>query len=415
MNTLIKKLLPFLCSLLLSSFFYTGFVYAQTPTETITPTGTTTVTPTPDNTSQKEDLQKRIQELEGKVSDLKSQGDSLSSQIGAMDNQIKLTEYRMDATKKEIMDVTIDIDSAAKRMQNLEGSLEDVSKTLINRIVATYQMGEAQTLQVLLASNDVSDLASRANYLRLVQEHDKKLLYDIQQSRNDYANQKTILEGKKKKIEELNKQLETYSTQLDADKKSKEKLLADTKGNEANYQKLLSQARAQLAGFSRFATSQGGASILPAQPSPDGWYYNQRDERWGNNSIGSSGEPVWKYGCLLTSIAMVLKQRGDGVTPLDVSSNGSYFFADTAYMNLPWGGGAVSSTWGRDLGAIDSKLSSGKPVIVGLSAGAYGTHFIVLKSGSGGNYVMNDPWYGPDLDFSSHYSTGQIFQYGWAN
>jgi len=58
-------------------------------------------------------------------------------------------------------------------------------------------MGGAGPMQVLLASNDISDLASRANYLRIVQAHDKQLLYDTQQARNDYANQKLILKTRK--------------------------------------------------------------------------------------------------------------------------------------------------------------------------------------------------------------------------
>lgn len=384
--------------------------YAQTPTET-----SSTVTPTPDKSKEVEELNKKITELEGKISESRSQQSSLNSQISTMDNQIKLTEYRINATQQEITDLALDIDSATKRMKNLEGSLNAVSKVLINRIVATYQAGGNEQLNLLFAVNDIDDLVSKATYLRVVQAHDKRLMYDAQQARNDYANQKTIFEGKKKKVLGLQTQLEDYTEQLDKDKADKQKLLADTKGNEANYQKMLSQAQAQLAGFSRFATSQGGASIIPAMSSSDGWYYNQRDERWGRNSIGSSGEPVWKYGCLLTSVAMLLKQRGEGVTPQGVAANSGYFFASTAYMNIPWAGGRFSASWQRNLGDIDAKLAAGKPVIVGLNAGQYGTHFIVLKSGSGGNYIMHDPWNGPDLNFSSYYSTGQIFQYGWYN
>jgi peptidoglycan hydrolase CwlO-like protein len=366
-------------------------------------------TPTPDNSQQVTDLNNKIRALEAKVSELRSQGNTLSSQIGAMDNQIKLTEYRIDATKKEVMDVTLDIDSATKRMANLEGSLDKVSKTLINRMIATYQMGGTEALHVLLAANDVADLASRANYLRLVQAHDKQLLYDTQQARNDYANQKALLEDKKKKIETLNTQLQQYSTQLDSDKKNKESLLSVTKNDEARYQKLLGEARAQVSAFKSFATSQGG-SILPPQASPDGWYYNQRDSRWGNMNIGSSPEPVWEVGCLLTSLAMVMKKHGENVTPSDIAGNSSYFFSNTAYMALPWGGGKFSGGWGYNQSAIDSKLASGEPVVVGVRNGA---HFVVLKSGSGGSYLMNDPWNGPDLAFSDYY--GAISQYGWYN
>lgn len=229
------------------------FVYAQTET----PTPTVTSSASSNKSDQLKNLQDEIGKLEAKVSELRSQGQSLSSQISAMDSQISLTEARMNATKQEITDLTLDIDSANKRMQNLEGSLEEVSKTLLNRIVATYQIGGAKELQVLLSSDDVSDLASRANYLRLVQAHDKQLLYDMQQARNDYANQKLIFEDKKKKIEELKVQLEQYSAQLEVDKQTKKRLLDETKGQEQNYQRLLANARAEYEAIQNITAGKG--------------------------------------------------------------------------------------------------------------------------------------------------------------
>lgn len=361
-----------------------------------------------------EELQKRINELQSKITELQGQGKTLSSQIAVMDNQINLTELKIASTEQQITDLTLDIDTTTKKIGKLENSLDNLTKILINRIKATYITGTASSFQILLGSSDVSDFVERANYLRIAQAHDKRLIYDTVQAKNDYSNQKEIFQDKKKDVEALKAELEAYNSQLEQEKAAKNSLLVQTRGSEATYQTLLAQARAQLAGFSRFVSSQGGASILPAQASPDGWFYNQRDERWGNNQIGSSGEPVWKYGCLLTSVAMVLKQRGEDVSPAGIAASSGYYFSDTAYMLIPWAG-RFTSVWGSNTGAIDSILSSGKPVIVGLSAGAYGTHFVVLKSGSGGNYVMNDPWNGADLQFTGHYSTGQIFQYGYLN
>lgn len=379
-----------------------AFVYAQTA---------------PNNEQQVSELNNRIRELERKVTDLKSQGNSLSSQISAMDSQIQLTEYRINATQKEMMDITLDIDAAGKRMNNLEGSLDNVTKVLLNRIVATYQAGNAKELQVMLASGDISEMLSRANYLKIVQSHDRQLLYDTQQARNDYANQKIILEQKKKKVEELNKQLGEYTAQLDKDKQTKQSLLSTTKNDEAHYQKLLGDAKAQVNSMKSFARSKvgTGGSILPPQSSADGWYFNQRDSRWGNNMLGNSSEQVWEVGCLATSMAMIMKQKGQDVTPATVAANGSYFFSNTAYMLIPWGGGKFTSTWGSSTAGIDSKLAAGQPVIVGVKAGPFGTHFIVVKSGSNGNYIMHDPWNGADLKFQDYYSTSQIFQYGYYN
>lgn len=370
-------------------------------------------TPTPDTSQNQKDLEEQIQSLKSKIAELKEKGKTLSSQIAIMDNQVRLTEARVYATKQEISNLVLDIDITTNKITSLQEALDSLSEILLNRIVATYEAGMVKPFEILLSSSNASNYFSRLNYLEIAQSHDKRLIYDTQAAKNDFINQKKIFEEKKKKVEILKKQLESYTVQLTQEKQSKQVLLTQTKGSESTYQQLLSQAQEQLSGFARFATTQGGPSILPPQPSPDGWYYNQRDERWGNNSIGLSGEPVWKYGCLLSSVAMVLKQRGENVTPIDVAANSSYFFQ--GYMLIPWAGGRFSSIWNRDLAAIDGKLSFGNPVIVGLYAGQYGTHFVVLKSGSNGDYVMNDPWYGPNLKFSDHYSTSQIFQYGFYN
>lgn len=370
-----------------------------------------TSTPPP---AQVSDLQNKINDLQSKISDLQGQKRTLSSQIGVMDNQIDLTELKISATERQISELTLDIDTASKKIVTLDKSLDNLTKVMLNRIKATYMIGSGSEFQMLASSGNISDFVKRANYLRQAQASDKRLIYDTVQAKNDYSNQKVIFQDKKTETEQLQDELTNYQVQLENEKKAKDSLLAQTQGSEANYQRLLSDAQAQLAGFSRFTTAQGGATILPAQDSPDGWYFNQRDERWGNNQMGTSGEPMWKYGCLATSMAMVLKQRGEGVTPANIAANSGNFFSNTAYMLIPWGG-RFTSVWQANLGAIDSLLASGKPVIVGLNAGAYGTHFIVLKSGSNGNYIMNDPWYGANLEFTSHYSTGQIFQYGYLN
>lgn len=377
-------------------------------------TETPTPTPSQDRLNQ---LQKEIQELQAKISQLQSQQKTLSSQIAVMDNQMRLTQLRVNSTKQEISALTNDIQTAVKKISTLEKSLTNLTKVLINRIVTTYQVGSVDTLDLLLSSDNASSFITRANYLRIIQAHDKELIYETQQAKSDYANQKDIFEAKKVKVESLKKQLEAYNSQLDQEKVSKQALLAVTRNDEDRYQKLLQEAQAQIQAFKSFSLSKTGGttSILPPQASPDGWFYNQRDERWARNRMGSSNEQVWDVGCLITSVAMVLKKHGENVTPAEVASNTSYFFSDTAYILLPWAGGRFSSTWGVNLGEIDTKLASGEPVIVGLKAGAYGQHFVVLKSGSNGSYTMNDPWNGADLNFSDYYSTGQIFQYGFYN
>jgi hypothetical protein len=332
-----------------------------------------------------------------------------------MDSQIKLTELRMNSTETQIKSISQDIKATDGKIKNLEGSLTEITKVLVNRIRATYQVGTNQPLQVLLASNDAGDFMSRVSYLRIVQEHDKKLIYDTQQARNDYQNQKNIFEDKKKKIEALKVQLEQYATQINQEKDSKKRLLSDTQGSESNYQRLLTQAQSQLAGFSRFTSNQvGGASILSGQTVCDDWgcYYNQRDSQWGGMGMGSY--TLATDGCLVTSMAMVYTHMGHrNVTPASINSDSNNFASyERAWLSKTITADGVTTS--RVNSDIDSELSAGRPVIVGISydGGPSADHFVVFRSGSGGNYMMNDPYApnGNNISFRGKYPTSRIVE-----
>lgn len=371
----------------------------------------TTPAPTSSPNTQKiQDLQGQINDLQNKINDLGNQKKTLSSQIAVMDNQVKLTQLKINATERQIVNLSLDIDTADKKINNLQKSLQKLTGVLINRIVATYEVGTVQPLHVLLSSNNATNFFTRLNYLKIAQEHDKKLIFDTTQAKNDYSNQKEIFEDKKRKVETLQSELEAYNKQLEQEKKSKQTLLAETQGSEANYQRLLAAAQAQLAGFSRFVTSQGGASILSGQTACDDWgcYYNQRDSQWGNVPLNGTKYTLASDGCLVTSMAMVYTHLGrKNVTPLTINSIPSNFASYyPAYLNKTIS--ADGMTTSRIFATIDSELSAGRPVIIGIGAGP--DHFVVFISGSSGNYKMHDPFVpnGHNINFTDHYSISNI-------
>ncbi len=403
----IKKIvLLFLVTILLS--VSAGIVHSQTDTPT--------PTPAPDNSQAINDLQNKINDLQNRINDLQGQEKTLSSQISLMDNQIKLTEYQIEAKQEQITSITLDIDTAAKKITSLQNTLETSIAVLLNRIVATYEVGTIQPVQILLTSNSASDFITRLNYLRLAQAHDKKLIYDTQQAKTDYTNQKNILQGQKAQVEQLKKQLQTYSDQLDQEKQAKQDLLAQTQGSEANYQQILAQTKAQLASFQGFVTSQGGASLLGNQTVCDDWgcYYNQRDSQWGGNALNGTGYSLASEGCLITSMAMIYTHYGHrDVSPQSINSNsGNFSGIPAALLKYSITANGVSSS--RVSADIDSTLAGGNPVVVGISydGGNLPDHFVVFVSGSGGNYTMNDPFTpnGHNISFRDRYPNVRIVE-----
>ncbi len=425
-----KKRFIILCSLIIIGCGFVHTVYADNPTDTPTPTVIPTDTPTPDNSQTISDLQNKINDLQNKINDLQGQERTLSSQITVMDNQITLTEYKIASTKQQIISLEQDIDTASKKISQLQDSVDVITKLLMQRIVATYEAGTQNSFQVLLSSSDITDYAKKTNYLRLVQDNDRKLVFSTVQAKDDYQNQKQILEDKKQQIVALQQQLENYTNDLNTQKSQKQSLLAETQGSEENYQQLLSRARAQLASLSNFGISaSGGVDIIPHAELSDDWgkYYNQRDVNWGNVLINgqSSGcgsnnnQPctVWMVGCLITSYAMVVSHYGGSMSPSDVA-NSENFSVGTASFNAPVrsaNGHSVTYITNPSLQELRDALNSGESVVAGMSANGgpfplhYSDHWVVLRSVDGDSFRINDPEYAGAMNVSllDHYS-------GWA-
>jgi hypothetical protein len=120
-------------------------------------------------------------------------------------------------------------------------------------------------------------------------------------------------------------------------------------------------------------------------------------------------------GCLVTSMAMVYTHMGRrNVTPATINSDANNFasYERAWLLKTITADGMTTSRVGSD---IDSELSSGRPVIVGISydGGPSADHFVVFVSGSNGDYYMNDPFTpnGKNISFRERYPNVRIVEY----
>ena len=324
---IIKKLIFLSIIFLIPVFIQASFAQSPSPTPTAP---TSTSVNIPECAEQKLSTDQCIEYLKNKINEKEGEKKTLASQIAVMDNQVKLTEYQIASTEEEITNLTLDIDTTTKKISGLEISLNNLIEVLINRIVATYEVGTIQPLGILLTSTDASDFISRLNYLKRAQEHDKRIIYQTQQAKVDYANQKNIFEQKKLKVEILKKQLEAYTKKLEEDKKSKQALLEVTKNDEARYQRLLQQAQAE-----RAIVFGGGTDTY------------LRDVNQGD-SIGSLASKSVSPGCSTGAhLHFEIQKNGSAQDPNGYlkSANYSYSYSSESYGyygtinptgDLPW-------------------------------------------------------------------------------
>src|SRR6266540_5538161 len=137
----------------------------------------------------------------------------------------------------------------------------------------------------------------------------------------------------------------------------------------------------------------------------------QNDEKWKNVKLGNSNETLGSWGCLLTSVTMMLNGIGYNETPETVNEKmkkaGGFQGALFMPSVLPY---VWSNALYRDMqpcessippiAQIDAAIAAGKPVILQVDWNKQQgtqTHFVLVKEKKGNDYVLYDPYkYGGD-------------------
>ena len=137
----------------------------------------------------------------------------------------------------------------------------------------------------------------------------------------------------------------------------------------------------------------------------------QNDEKWKNTKLGNSSETIGGWGCLLTSVTMMLNGIGYNETPETVNVKmknaggfqGAFFIPSVlpfVWPNCAYRDMQPCESFPAPISQIDAAVAQGKPVILQVDwnkqAGIQ-THFVLVKEKKGDDYVLYDPYkYGGD-------------------
>ncbi len=142
----------------------------------------------------------------------------------------------------------------------------------------------------------------------------------------------------------------------------------------------------------------------------------QNDETWKTTPLGHSSETIGGWGCLLTSVTMMLNGIGYNETPVTVNEKmkgaggfqGAFFIPSVLpyiWPNCAYQDMQPCEAFPAPVAQIDAAVAAGKPVILQVDwnkqAGIQ-THFVLVKEKKGGDYAIYDPYKysgdGPDKD-----------------
>lgn len=212
------------------------------------------------NVDKYQEIQKKIAETTAKIAELQEQERSLAEQIEYIDSQIQLTQLKIDEAQARIEQLEKEISVLGFRISYITESVGRLETLLKQRIVATYQQSFVSNLEILLTSADFSDFILRFQYLKQVQENDKKLLSNLLLTKTSYANQKDEREEKQEAIAQAKKELDQNQRVLGVQKVEKGAFLTVVKNDESRYQEELRRLQADAASIST-ALGNIGAKI----------------------------------------------------------------------------------------------------------------------------------------------------------
>ncbi|MCX6736766.1 MAG: hypothetical protein NTW73_01630 [Candidatus Parcubacteria bacterium] len=171
--------------------------------------------------------------LQNKVKELKTKASKLILQIKATNLALSDLNVRLDDTSDAINKTTVKISSAQK---NLAGALE-----------ALYEEGQTSLIEMLLASDQISDYYNEVSALNALQDKIQGQLAEIKDLKINLDTQKGSLEEKKDETQNLLAVQYLQKQDLEGNKVEQEQLLAVTQGKESQYQKVLAESRKKAA------------------------------------------------------------------------------------------------------------------------------------------------------------------------
>ena len=191
---------------------------------------------------QQNDIDAKIEQTNTEIAGVKSkmtkalsQINSLNSEISGYENDISRLQEQLEIVKNQITEKTNNIEEQQEKYNTQKDLLE-------KRLVALYEAGETTYLDMLLASDDLSDFISNYYLIEQMAQADEDLLDSIE-------NTKKQLEVEKQYLDSAKAEIETTTTSLAEKKKSLSNSVSQKKNIVNNLSEEEAELQAQLEEF----------------------------------------------------------------------------------------------------------------------------------------------------------------------
>lgn len=193
-----------------------------------------------------------IDQLEKEIASFQSQLDSLGQQKSSLSSSLKaldLTKKKLDAdisvTQKKIDKTNFTIQGLSSDINTKEDSIKNNINSIRLEIKNINEFEQRSIIENMLSDNDFSVVWNDIDNITTIREKIRADIITLKQTKGILEDTRKVTIDAKNELSKLKSQLSDQQKIVVQNTKEKNKLLAQTKNSEANYQKLLKDRLAQ--------------------------------------------------------------------------------------------------------------------------------------------------------------------------
>ncbi len=195
---------------------------------------------------RQQDLRNQLSALESQIAaqqqlldTAQSQHQTLQTQIDAFNAEIKKTQLQIQAINLTIAQLNDNIGAHNQTLSDLSAKLEAEKESLAQILRQTQMLDDYSVVSVALGSKDVSGFFSDLDAFTSIKSSLADSFNQIEQTSASTEAEKEALQARLAEQEQLRTVAQLAKQAVVVQEKEKQQLLEQTKGIEANYQKLI--------------------------------------------------------------------------------------------------------------------------------------------------------------------------------
>ena len=202
----------------------------------------------------KTDLQNKLQTVQNKIETYKNQvkqkqkeAVSLNREIGILDDKIQQAQLETEQTELSINELDLNIGEKEEEITGYQEQIDQRKTILAECLQAIYEFDQTSLSEMILAEGNFSDFFNQVQSIESVQAKVQSIVNDINSLKGGVEDQKSGLEDQKNEQSRLRMLQEIQKIAFQEQENTKNSLLAQTKGQESLFKKMMDKASSDVA------------------------------------------------------------------------------------------------------------------------------------------------------------------------